>query len=1070
MKKSLISLLILLSFPSLNFAQNWLDDFLAPSSAKNPSNLYRTQKDFNEYWSKYDVKGGYYYIDSVKHKAGGWKQFKRWEWYWETRVNLNTGEFPLINMFDIQQEFYNSQAKSSSDLSNWQSMGPDGSKGGYAGVGRINCIAFHPTNPNVFWAGTPSGGLWKTINGGISWIALTDSLPVIGVSEIVVPNNYDVSKTIFIATGDRDAGDNSSIGVLKSSDDGKTWEKTGLTFNVASRIRITRMLMHPLQNNIMYVATNIGIYKSTDMGGTWNTLKEGVFFDMEFKYGSEDNTLFAVTMNQSGAPIIYMTNNAGANWDAAYTLPTKANRVELATTKSNPDIIYVLASDQAHGMEGIYVTYNGGATFSYLYGPTNGGYNLLNWYENSDEKGGQGWFDLTLAVSPTDERVLYLGGINTWKSSNGGTTWSIASHWSGANGITPVHADKHYMEFMDGNTFFEGNDGGLYKTTDSGETWTDLTNGMVISQMYKLGVSQTVKDEVITGLQDNGSKLISGGGWRDVYGGDGMECLIDYTDENVQYATYVNGEIHRTINRWYRNTNISANIPGGANGAWVTPYIIDPKEHKTIYVGFEDVWKTTDMGDSWKKISSLRLTKKIRSMAIAPSDNKTLYISDFTNFLKTTNGGSTWTSLAKKLPNTDNAVTSIAVDDKDPRRLWITLGGFDSNKVFQSDDGGNTWTNISEGLPPVPANTIIQNKFSKTQQLYVGTDIGVFFREGDNNWTLFSNKLPSVIVTELEIYYDQNDSENSALYASTYGRGLWKTNLSDFDLPEIQLSNIEGPFYVSDNAGKTVSIEFNLNGDFTSNIFTAHLSDEVGSFESPVAIGALESDMGGTFEVQIPSGTPSGDYYRVKVKSSSPVLESHLSNPFQVVLDNTAPEVIISSDVNTSTSMASINVDIIFTEPIENFLQDHISINNAVINSFTENYPQQFQINISFLEAGVASINVPAAVVRDRAGNENIASNQWSITYSSTSIDPLTELGIKLYPNPTKGDFNIDLGLFYSSVRVKVVDILGKVVYDSQLNDTKNIRVNLSRLDKGLYFISFSLDETKNVVSKLMIE
>lgn len=1067
-------LLPLLFAASAAFSQSWLEDFYAPNDAKSPSNFYQIQKDFNEYWSKYDIQGGYYYENGQKKKAGGWKQFKRWEWLWETRINLKTGEFPDVNIVEIQKSFLDKYSKSTPDLSNWQSMGPSSSAGGYAGVGRINCIAFHPTDPNTFWVGAPSGGLWKTDDGGASWSVLTDNLPVIGVSEIIIPSDYETSQTIYIATGDRDAGDNYSIGVLKSTDGGQSWNQTGLTFPVSSGYRITRLLVHPTQQNIFYAATNGGIFKSTNSGDTWTIVLSGLFFDMEFKHGSEDNILFAVTANRTGSSVIYRTTDAGQNWSVVHTFPTKAYRIEMDVSRSNSEYVYALSSDTGGGLEGIYRSSNGGVSFEKVYDPSSTGKNLLNWYINSSEAGGQGWFDLTLSVSPTSEFILYLGGVNTWKSNTGGLTWNCANFWTSYTGYNTVgapvvHADKHYMTYQNDNTFFEANDGGIYKTTDGGSTWNDLTNGLVISQMYKLGVSQTVKDEVITGLQDNGSKLTGSGNWSDVKGGDGMECIIDYTDVKVQYATYVNGQIDRTLNRWTNRVDISAKIPGGPNGAWVTPYMLDPNDNQIIYVGYEDVWKSINRGDSWIKISNLGLSNKIRSMAIAPSSSKTFYITDLNNFYRTTNGGTSWTDLTAKVPTTGNAITYISVDDKDPQRVWITLGGYGGSKALESTDGGETWSDISAGLPTVPANTIIQNKLSKTQHLYAGTDIGVFFREGNGEWTLFSNNLPSVIVTELEIHYDKQQAANSVLYASTYGRGLWKSNLSDFMLPEIQIEKIYDKFYVSNDSTASINISYLLNEIFTGNSFTAYLSDASGNFDASVAIGVVESDASGTIVAKIPTGTPSGSNYRVKVFSSNPEFESPASNPFEVVLDLVSPEVTVSSSVGTNTSLGSFDVKVRFSKDVNHFSDEDLTLTNATLNTFVQNTQAEYTVNISPLESGSVALSVAADVAYDMLGNWNVASNQWSVIYTPTSAELISAFGVSIFPNPTKGQLSIDVKKPYLKGMVSVYTLDGKQVYQQKLKLNQLNKVDLTQLTKGVYLLKLSLDNT-DLTQRIVIE
>lgn len=1066
--KRLLTLLIALAFPFIAISQNWMEDFLSPSESKKSQNFYEIQKNFNDYWSNYDIKGGYYYIDGQKHKAVGWKQYKRWEWYWETRIDRKTGNFPNVNPLKIQKEF-DKKSNAKADLSNWEVMGPNSSDGGYAGIGRINCITFHPSNPDIFWIGAPSGGLWKTTDGGNTWEVLTDTLPVIGVSAIFIPNDYETSKIIYIGTGDRDAGDNYSIGVLKSTDDGLTWQETGLSFDVSDRYRVTRMLVHPSQQNIFYVATNGGIYKSSDSGENWTEVLDGAFYDMEFKHGCEDTVLYAVTMDYSGSPKLYKTDDAGANWDVIYSFPTSAYRIELDVAQSDSTILYALACNQSYGLEGIYKSEDSGESFNKVFDGSVSGNNLLNWHAGSSETRGQGWYDLTLSVSPTNENELYLGGINSWKSTDGGYNWEIINHWYGANGVPEVHADKHFMEYLDGSTFFEANDGGIYKTTDGGASWIDLTDGMVISQIYKLSVSQTVKDEVIIGLQDNGSKLTIAGNWWDVKGGDGMECLIDYTDEEVQYATYAYGQIDRTTDHWNTVDDISANIGGDNEGAWVTPYVIDPDENQTLYAGYSDVWKTTNRGNTWTKISNLNLSNKIRSMAIAPSDNQTLYIADLDYFYRTTNGGGNWSNLTANLPSTSNSITYISVDAVDPMHVWITFGGYDNIKAFESFNGGETWTDISAGLPSVPANTIIQNKFSKTQQLYAGTDMGVYFKEGSGDWTLFSNKLPVVIVTELEIYYDNTTPENSLLYASTYGRGLWKSNLSSFETAEIQVGNIEGPFYVSDDSTANMQIDFVLNETFSSNTFTAYLSDETGSFTNQIEIGTLVSDVAGTIEAEIPTGTVSGTNYKVKVVSSNPVFESPASNAFEIVLDNVAPTVTISSTETSPTVSNSFNVTVTFSKDIIGFEQTELVTTNATINSFNTTNNRVYILNISPVASGEITIDIPADVAHDSLGNWNTAATQWTITYTPTGIDELNAYGINLFPNPSEGDVTLNLGDKYNSAVISVFDASGKEVFKRSLNGNGDHKIDLNDLAKSIYVVKLNLED-KELVTKLIIK
>jgi photosystem II stability/assembly factor-like uncharacterized protein len=392
----------------------------------------------------------------------------------------------------------------------------------------------------------------------------------------------------------------------------------------------------------------------------------------------------------------------------------------------------------------------------------------------------QGLYDLSLAVSPLNANILFAGGINTWISQNGGNTWTQVP------GET-THVDKHMLKYRNDGTLFECNDGGLNLTADNGVSWKNKTNGLAISQMYRLGNSATNPDEIITGLQDNNTQLLSGS-WSTLTGGDGMECLIDYTDPNVQYSSMQNGtSIWRTTNHWLSSTKITPPVAAGS-GAWVTPFVIDPKDNQTLYAGYRDVWKSTDRGTSWTKISSFTVLNALQSLVVAPSDNAYLYTGAYSELFRTTDGGATWTRVTGTMP----LLSSIAVKNDNPTTLWITVSDYKLNNVFQSVDGGANWTNISTGLPQIPVYSIVQNRQStKEVQLYAGTELGVYFKKGNDNWVAYNSGLPNVRIGEIEIYYAANPRE-SRIRAATYGRGLWESGVyydnTTFGIDEAEVS------------------------------------------------------------------------------------------------------------------------------------------------------------------------------------------------------------------------------------------------------------------------------------------
>ncbi len=765
MKNLLFTLFLFSAF--IAYSQPWTKN-LPSGKAKNELTFYDYQKAFNDYWASYNVDKGFYFVNGVMKKAAGWKQFKRWEYDMEGQIDPVTGTFPLKSAGEIYRDYLSANPPASPKAANWTSLGSSTSEGGYAGIGRLNCIAFHPSNNNMYWVGAASGGLWLTTNNGASWTCLTDNIGVLAVSDIVIPSDYNTSTTIYIATGDKDAWDNRSIGVLKSTDGGSTWNATGISYTLSQNAMVNRLLLSPDNNSTLIAATSNGVYKTTNGGTAWSTqLTTYDFIDMEYKPG-DFNTLYGAT----DAGVIYVSTNSGGTWTQAFS-NSSAYRIELAVSANQPSWVFAVAAASDNGLYGIYKSTNSGTSYTQVFSGTTK--NLLGWYDGnpSEDTGGQGWYDLSLAASPTNANTLLVGGVDTWRSTNGGTSWTIVNHWYGGYSAQAVHADKHMLRYRSNNDLFECNDGGVYISTDNGSNWTDKTNGLIISQIYKLSNAATSANEVITGLQDNGTKLLSGGIWSDVKGGDGMECLIDYSNLNIQYGTYCYGQITRTTDHWINTTDIEPASAG--DGAWVTPYIIDPVNPATLYAGYANVWKTTNRGNNWTQISTMNSTDKIRSMAIAPSNNLYLYVADYTHIWKTTNGGSSWSEITGSLPVGTSTIRYIAVKNDDPSTIWVALSGYNANKVYQTVNGGSSWTNISAGLPSLPAYSIVQNKqITGEVHLYVGTELGVYFKKGNDNWIAYNTNLPNVKIGEIEIYYDANPA-NSKLRAATYGRGLWQT-------------------------------------------------------------------------------------------------------------------------------------------------------------------------------------------------------------------------------------------------------------------------------------------------------
>ncbi|MDI9339862.1 MAG: T9SS type A sorting domain-containing protein [Sediminibacterium sp.] len=746
---------ILTFFSVRFFAQHWSTLLEQPGA-----NFYTVRTGFNNYFATHDST----------EKGKGWKQFKRWEYFMEPRV-YPSGDLtlPSQNMqnFETFLQTYSTQklANSSSNMiasSTWTAVGPFGAINGNAGgqflkSGRLNFITIHPAGSNTLFVGAPAGGLWKSVNGGTSWTTNTDFLTVTGCSDLVIdPSN---NNTMYLATGDGDAGDDYSIGVLKSTDGGTTWVSTGLAWTVNQGRLIRRLLINPSNPQIILAATNIGIYRTTNGGTNWTQVFTSSTYDLEFKPG-DPNTVYA------GGTTFRKSIDGGVTWTTISTgIPTTGvNRMAIAVTPNDANYVYVLASSSADdGFQGLYRSINSGTGFTTMATSPN----LLGWSNTGGDTGGQGWYDLCVAASPLNKDEVVVGGVNVWRSTNGGTNWSIYGHWTGS-GAPFTHADHHDLEYDASGNLFDCNDGTVYRRTPSATSWQEISGLMNISQIYKIGTSALTANYWFTGHQDNGTSWWNGTTYAARMGGDGMDCFIDRTNNNNVFASYYSGQFQRSTNggtSWSTPTGFSG------TGNWVSPWKQDPQTATVIWAGKQQMFKSTNSGTSFVMTTgSMAGTAGIVEFAIAPSNNQVLYVIKGTTLFKTTDGGATWTNITGTVPTGSGAPTFITVSPTDANKLWVTLSGYSAgNKVFMSTNGGTTWTNYTSNLPNLPANCSVY-QVGSSDRIYVGMDVGVYYRDASmTSWTLYNTGLPNTAVSDMEI----SPADPTKLIAATYGRGVW---------------------------------------------------------------------------------------------------------------------------------------------------------------------------------------------------------------------------------------------------------------------------------------------------------
>ncbi|MEY4477915.1 MAG: hypothetical protein RL276_220 [Bacteroidota bacterium] len=736
-------------------AQNqpkWLELWNDPSS-----NVYDVVREFD---AAFEGKAA--------EKGKGWKQFKRWEAFMDPRV-YPTGQRPQPNSLYLGmqqvQSTWGSNSTGASGIGQWTPVGPfDGNP--IQGIGRVNTVAFHPTDPNVIFAGAPAGGLWKTTNQGATWTTNTDLLPNLGVSGIAIDPIFP--DTMYLATGDRDADDTYSIGVLKSTDGGSSWNPTGLTLQLTNYARLTGIVIHPTQTQHLVVSSRNGIYRTSDGGTTWTMVQGGSFQSLTSVAGAP-HLLYAGT---SANGRVWFSRDFGATWTqvTGNGLPTSGPaRCEVATTGADTNYVYALFGANNNGLYGVYRSTNRGATWTQMHGSTP---NLLDWSTNASGSGGQAWYDLALAVSPLNKDELLVGGVNIWRSNNGGANFSLSAHWYGGGGVSNVHADQHWFTFRPGtNELWVGNDGGVYVSPNGGvaNNWQMRSNGLGITQYYKIATTPVNPNWTLAGAQDNGTHLKKTG-WARVRGGDGMDCGMDPTNELVMYASIYYGDFEKS-NNGGASFNAPFNLTPSGSGNWVTPFLVSRHNNNVLYAGFTRVWKSTNGGVSFAATSTSNLLggDNIDVLAESPSNPNVLYAGINQYLFRSTDGGITWTQHSGGAGS--HVITGIAVDPNDPLHIAVSRSGYvGGQKVYESFNGGQSYSNISGSLPNIPANAIAFEP-GGNNMIYVGTDLGMFVRDnllGD--WVPFNAGLPNVVVTDIELL-----STPRIVRIGTYGRGVWQS-------------------------------------------------------------------------------------------------------------------------------------------------------------------------------------------------------------------------------------------------------------------------------------------------------
>ncbi|MDX2173592.1 MAG: T9SS type A sorting domain-containing protein [Bacteroidota bacterium] len=1073
------------------FSQKWVEMASEPNA-----NLYEIQKEFYSFFKDKDIS----------EKSTGYKVFKRWEYFVRPRV-YPTGNLSVMSQtaknyadFLIKENIETAKNKFSSNSSvmstTWTSVGPFGAPTGSVfglprKAGRDNFLTFHPTNTLTIYAGAAGGGLWKTTNGGTSWTILTDALPVSAVSDLAIdPTNPNI---MYLATG---GGDDFlsgqpvySDGLYKTTDGGVTWAQAGITFSLSQSRVIHKIVIDPANSANILVATSVGIYRSTNSGASFTSINTFNCWDLKV-HPTNSSIMYAAS-----GTTFYRSTNSGASFSSVSTPISGANRISIAVTPINPTNVYLLASKSSDSQFlGVYQSTDDGQTFvtksitPNIIGNSCGG---------TSTGQGQGWYDLSIAASPTNSGEVVVGGVNVWKSTNNGTSWSLIGCWNNAPNY--IHADIHELEYAPNGTLFSANDGGFFKS-NGGTTWTDLTANRNIAQIYKIGLSSLTANKWITGHQDNGTNIRSGATYSASLSGDGMDCFIDRTNDNVMYAEQYNGSLNRSLNGGLSWSSIVSGLTG--TGDWVTPWKQDPFVANTIYVGYNTMFKSTNQGTNWTSMGNTGGGGSIVEFAIAPSNNQVIYVLHPGSVRKTTNGGATWTNVTNGLP-AGNA-TFITIKPTDPNTAWVTVSGYTSgSKVYQTVDGGATWMNISSNLPNLPANCSVYEPGSN-DRIYIGMDLGIYYKDNSStNWTLYNTGLPNVVVMDMEI----SPADPGKIFAATFGRGVYT---ADF-VPVTSAPVSDFSYYGSVCVGTNEVLVDNSSNNPTTWSWTISPTTGVTFNNTSVQTPTMLFSTPGTYTISMISGNSFGSGAMVTKTLSvfnTPTLVLSANSltvcnqdPFSITASGATSYTWSYSGGNNATVTYTPNGDWTYTVTASNngcVAKDTVHVTNLPkptlvlsANSLTVCDQSTFSITVSGANTytwsngggnsatATYTTGVPGMTTYTVIGDASGCFSQDTINVTAISCVGVLELAkngtsFKVYPNPANDKLTLKMsGTKTISVNIEMFDVSGKLILKQQASFDKEkteYSLNISSISNGIYSLKASSKDGGSQTIKIVKE
>ena len=682
----------------------------------------------------------------------------------------------------------------------WQFTGPSlfptNISGQINGIGRVCQMKFSPTDSNLIYACSASGGLWKSTDAGLTWNnAGTDYLPVMSTSSVCI--DHSNPNIIYLSSGDPNYY-STDYGIYKTTNGGNTWV---LSNNGIGTRMAVEMLMDPQNSSTVIAATSNGIWKTTDGGQTWTeTLAGNQFTDLAWQPLQGSSVMYASAMNR-----FFRSTNKGDTWTEILSgfgnLLGQGTRI--GVSPADPARVYVAG---VLGEGRIFMSTDTGKNFTVRY---NNPSVSLTGYDTSG--GGQGNYNFCIEVSPVNANQIYLSSHNVWRSEDGGLNWSQLTNW-----WAELHTDMHDFAFQPGNpdALYNANDGGVWLSTNSGVNWTPYSNGLGATENYNAAVHPLYPRLISTGTQDNGELIYVDSVWKTNRGGDWTtKMIMDYSQQKRVYYT---SELERR------------DLPSGGNQAYNLPSVILGSQLKHVFVannpqiGFASgtrLWRTQNLQTATPVWDSIHGTGNavIQALAVCKAyPNIVAYIKSNVMFITHNALDPLPVFTQKNLPAAGTA-TDLHISSVDTNRIYFTMGA----KVYRLTNPNGNFADYSTGLPPnLQFSRVDGNNHSFKHDLYIMNAADVYYRNDTMaNWVSYTGNLPTIAGLRNMMLFNDGGNDDR-LYVSYYGRGVWEAPLVNTQLCTIpsQLAGVYNNKQIILNWTNTgalgYGIQYRLEGDY----------------------------------------------------------------------------------------------------------------------------------------------------------------------------------------------------------------------------------------------------------------